>query len=232
MNNQYNNYNNGYNNYNNNYNGYNYNNWNQMPNPMMQPNNNNYNNDDDSNKGGGIISFLVALILLAALVVFLLHLLGIINVKELYNKYILKETETEEVTEQETPPQQEETSDEILEETKKELDNICSLTDENGNYNKEVSNNIICNSNSCFIQKGEDIYAKNCTTNQYFKSTEEELTTILKQTTILETLCNSLDANGNYTNQDENKEYEYSCTNYVCQVKIDDKEFTKTCQKN
>lgn len=243
MNNQYdpNNYGNPYPQYNpnqypnNNYNGYNngynnYNNWNQMP-PMMPPNNNyNNNNDDDSNKGGGILSFLIALILLIAAVAFLLHLLGVINLKELYNKYILKE-ETQEVLEDEEEKQPE-VKDEITDEIKKELDNYCTLIDSEGHYFKQEENNILCVDNICKLQKEDKVYTKDCKNNSYNTTTTDEFSQDLQKEVIFNTLCSNLDSEGNYTYKDENNEYEYTCNNYTCQVKIADKEYTKTCQAN
>lgn len=233
MNNQYNNYNNGYNNYNNGYNNnynngynYNYNNWNQPPMPPM-----NNNNDDDSNKGGGIISFILALLILIVAVAFLLHLLGVVDLKELYNKYILKE-ETKEVVDTPTKPEEkEEDKDEITEETKKELDNYCTFVDESGNYKIEDNQNMICLDNVCMLQVKDNIYAKNCKTNEYGKKTVDEFTKALQREVILNTLCTNIDANGNYTNTDENNEYEVSCNNFTCTAKIDGVDYSKNCQE-
>lgn len=247
MNNQY--YNNGYNNGYNNYNPNNFNNWNQMPQQNM-----NYNNDDDnSNKGGGFFSFLLALIILIVAVAFLLHLIGVFDLKELYNKYILKQDETKEVekTEDKEEQEKEEVTEDAETKAKKQLDNMCSLVDESGNYNVDIDESTFtkgtCGNNVCAyididdeliekIQKNPDyqlaegekmeLYTKDCKTGEYNKRTIDYESNF---EIMLDTACANVDTNGNYnvSSGDSN----VTCTNYECEVTSNGKTYNKTCPR-
>lgn len=222
MNNQYNGNNyNPYNQYNNGYN-------NQMPPQQMPPQQ--YHQPDD-NRGGGFFSFLLAFILLAVAVVFLLQILGIIDVKEIYDKYVVRNDDTKEVDTKDDDKKEEEEQekDEISSEIKKQLDEMCPLIDENGTYVDENKDDRTCKNKICTIEVKDYLYSKKCDSDEYIKESLEEKTKELERQYILNLLCSMVDEAGNYT-PDEADQGKYSCNEFVCKVNLDGKEYTGTCK--
>lgn len=226
MNNQYNPnnnnnlYNNQYNNYNNGYN----NGWpNQMQSP--QPNNNQHNDD---NRGGGFFSFLFALILLGAAVAFLLHLLGIIDLKELYDKYIVRNDNTQEVDKKEEKTKDKEEKENNLDTSKKELDNMCGLVDNEGSYQVVGKGDSGCSEYLCILTEKDIVYAKDCKTNEYYELDKDEVEERAQQIINLKSKCSIVDEYGNYI-PTEPDEYHTSCSDFVCRSEVNGKEYIRAC---
>lgn len=212
-----------------------------------------------SNRGGGFFSFLLALLLVAGLVVFLLDYTGKVDVKALYHKIVNKEDKKEEKSDKEEEKEKEEEKTTTSEE--EELDKMCSELDEEGYYNKEfvdslnqkieelpdsagvnelwelVKGSKYCSKQECHIYGETDdhiIHDYVCITKKYNKTTMEDKIDEAYATTYIDAACRALDENGNPVESPSSPIGQVeglTCSEFVCKVTINEKEYSRNCKE-
>ena len=209
------------------------------------------------NKGGGFFSFLIAFILVIGLALFLLDYTGKIDTKSIISKVYHKVVKKDNKENQSEEDPSEEQIEKITEE---DVSKLCNEMDENGFYNKELIDNLsnkisslpqsatikerweiikgakYCLEGICYIYEEDDnhnIHEYEKKKKKYNKSTLEEEVEESKIKTTLVTLCSNVDSKGNYVDSSQTEEEKSSayCENFVCKIKIEDKEYIRNCKE-
>lgn len=110
----------------------------------------------------------------------------------------------------------------LLEEDEtKIISDACNARDDLGNYSSEK---IECINDYCYLKKANIYVASNCIDNKAKGLTEDEYQQILDNSIKVKDLCNFIDADGLYLN--DNNDY---CIDGLCHLKDGDMEYRSAC---
>jgi len=200
-----------------------------------------------NNRGGGPLGIILAILLILGLVAFLLDYTGKVDVKGYIVKIVnkVKKDKKDEKKEELTV---------VNNET--EVANLCSNLDDNGNYKKELVDELsskvqdlpdsatlneqweiikgakYCEEKICYIYENDDshvFHEYNCQTSEYRKSTLEEEVLTTQVGMYLDSACENVLEDGSF--KDDSNPEGAVCENFICTIKVDNKEYSKNCKE-